>query len=309
VSDNYLKLDSGESVFFDRELETIRAKTYDVKFQEPKLLNILPISMEGDPTVDTITHRVYTRVGIAKMGGTMYATDFPPVDVYGTEISVKVKPVHNSYGYNKDEIMAAMRVGKPLESMRANAARKAMDMKLDEIARSGETATGLYGLFNYPGISEYAVPATGTGTSKLWTNKTSDQILTDLFGIQNYIVNATNGIEVPDVLALPLEYFNLIATKRLDADSEETVLSYFLRVSQYVKRVEWFAQLATASSTGGLMMVAWKNDSDHLVFDMPLPFTQEDIDRDGLRYVVPCRAKTAGVTVFYPKSVAFGVFS
>lgn len=299
------KLDAGESVFFARELETIRAKVFETKLEEPKLLNMLPMSMEGDPNVDTITHRKYTRVGVAKMGGNMYATDFPPVDVYGEEVSVKVKPVHSSYGYNKDEIAAAAKVGKPLESMRAMASRKAVEMKLDEIARSGEASTNLKGLFNAPSISEYTVPATGTGSSKEWKDKTSDQILTDLFGIQNGIVEATNGIEVPDIIAIPLDSYNLISTKRLANDSEETVLSYFLRVSPYVKRVEWLSQLKTAGASASRRMLCWKNDADHLVFDLPMPFTMEDIDRDGLRYVVPCRAKTAGVTVFYPKSVAF----
>jgi hypothetical protein len=299
------KLDDGQSIFFNRELETIRAKTLETKFEETKLLNILPISMEGSPFVDTITHRKYTRVGIAKMGGNMYATDFPPVDVYGEEFSVKVKPVHASYGYNKDEIGAAMKEGKPLEAMRANAARKAVDWKLDEIARTGEVNTGLYGLFNYPGVSEYTVPATGTGSTKTWSTKTPDQILTDLFGIQNYIVEGTNGIETPNVIALPLDSYQLIATKRLADNSEETVLSYFMRVSPYVKQIIWINQLKTAGVEGAHRMICWRNDAEHLVFDMPLPFTQEDIDRDGLRYVVPCRAKTAGVTVFFPKSVCF----
>ena len=98
----YLNLDSGESIFFTRELETIRAAAYDVIFDEPKLFNILPKSMEGDPLATDITHRQFTRVGVAKMGGGDYATDFPPVDVYGTEFTVKVKPVHASYGYNKE---------------------------------------------------------------------------------------------------------------------------------------------------------------------------------------------------------------
>jgi len=41
------------------------------------------------------------------------------------------------------------------------------------------------------------------------------------------------------------------------------------------------------------------------VLDIPMPFTQEEIMVDGLEYVVPCRAKIAGVTVFYPLSVAY----
>jgi hypothetical protein len=308
MSDLNMHMDSGESVFFTRELEKIRAKSYDVKFKETKLLNILPWSTEGDPYMDSITHRSFTRVGMAKMGGGQYATDFPRVDVYGTEVTVKVKPVHDSYGYNLDEIRAAAKVNKPLEAMRANAARKAIDMKLEEIAVQGEATTGLNGLFNHPDISEYTVPDGTAGTTD-WESKTSDEILADLNGIVNYIITSTNGIETPDIMALPLTSFNVIAQKRLSTDSEKTVLKYFLENNPYIKRVEWFTELETMGAAGGdstKRFVAWKNDPDHLVLDMPMPFTQEETLKDGLEYVVPCRSKTAGVTFFYPLSACFG---
>ena len=305
MSDYSIKLDSGESIFFTRELEKIRNKSYDVKFQEPKLLNILPWDTSTPEYVDTITHRSFTRVGMAKMGGTQYATDFPRVDVYGTETSVKVKPIHAAYGYNLDEIKAANAMNRPLESMRAVAARKAVEMKLNDIVENGEASTGLTGLFNAPGISEYTVPA-GAATTKTWATKTSDEILADLNGIVNYIITSTNGIETPDIMAMPLSSYNLISQKRLSTDSEKTVLVYFLENNPYIKRIEWFTTLETAGTGGTKMFITWKNDPDHLVVDMPLAFRQEPVLQDGLSFNVPCRAKTAGVTVFYPKSVAWG---
>lgn len=305
MSDYSIKLDSGESIFFTRELEKIRNKSYDVKFQEPKLLNILPWDTSTPEYVDTITHRSFTRVGMAKMGGTQYATDFPRVDVFGTETSVKVKPIHAAYGYNLDEIKAANAMNRPLESMRAVAARKAVEMKLNDIVENGEASTGLIGLFNASGISEYTVPA-GAATTKTWATKTSDEILADLNGIVNYIITSTNGIETPDIMAMPLSSYNLISQKRLSTDSEKTVLTYFLENNPYIKRVEWFTTLETAGASGAKRFMAWKNDPDHLVVDMPLAFRQEPVLQDGLSFNVPCRAKTAGVTIFYPKSVCFG---
>ena len=126
--DDLLHLDSGESIFFTRELETIRAKTYDIKYDDNfKMLATLPISMEGDPLDIDITHRSYGRVGIAKMGGGDYATDFPSVDIFATETTVKVYPVQASYRYNKDEIARAAKMNRPLESLRA-AAKSGQDV-------------------------------------------------------------------------------------------------------------------------------------------------------------------------------------
>lgn len=312
----YMRLDANESIFFTRELESIRARSYDVKYDDLfKMLYLLPISTEGDPLATQITHRVYGRVGVAKMGGGDYATDFPSVDIYGKEETVKIYPVHVSYKYNKDEIARAAKLNKPLEAGRANAARKAIESKLNSVAISGDSVTGVKGLFNATGISTYTVPK-GEGSVKKtnWETKTSDEILADLYGIANQIVSNTKGIEVPDTIALPLTSYQLIERKRLSDDSEKTVLTYFLENSKNIKRIEWFNELETAAPSSQAYnstkaMYCWKNDADHLVFDLPMPFTQEELMVDGLEYVVPCRAKTAGVTIFYPLSVcrAYGI--
>jgi len=304
-----MHLDANESIFFNRELETIRAKSYDVKYDDNfKMLALLPISMEGDPLDTQITHRVYSRVGVAKMGGGDYATDFPSVDVFGSEVTVKVYPIHASYKYNKDEIARAARANKPLEQMRANAARKAIDKKLNDVAMNGDTVTGATGLFNAPGISSYTVPEGATGSKTNWETKTADEILADLYGISNYIITSTKGIEIPDIIALPLTSYQLIERKRLSSDSEKTVLNYFLENSKNIKQIVWFNELETFAPNDVLYdsnkaMFCWKNDADHLVLDLPMPYTQEELWVDGMEYVVPCRARTAGVTVFFPLSV------
>lgn len=309
----YMHLDANESIFFNRELETIRAKSYDVKYDDNfKMLALLPISMEGDPLDTQITHRVYGRVGVAKMGGGDYATDFPSVDVFGSEVTVKVYPIHASYKYNKDEIARAARANKPLEQMRANAARKAIDKKLNDVAMNGDTVTGATGLFNAPGISSYTVPGGATGSKTNWETKTADEILADLYGISNYIITSTKGIEIPDTIALPLTSYQLIERKRLSSDSEKTVLNYFLENSKNIKNIVWFNELETAAPSSQSYhsrkaMYCWKNDADHLVLDVPQPFKQDELWVDGREYVVPCIARCGGVTVFYPMSVAKGL--
>lgn len=312
----YMHLDANESIFFNRELETIRAKSYDTKYDDNfKMLALLPISMEADPLDFQITHRVYSRVGVAKMGGGDYATDFPSVDVFGTEVTVKVYSIQASYKYNKDEIARAARAGKPLEAMRANAARKAIEKKLNDIAMVGESTTGVKGLFNASGISTYTVPKGATGSKTNWETKTADEILADLYGISNQIITNTKGIEIPDVIALPLTSYQLIERKRLSSDSEKTVLTYFLENSKNIKQIVWFNELETfapnnAAYDSNKAMFCWKNDADHLVLDLPMPYNQDSgVWQDGMEYVVPCRARTAGVTVFFPLAVCscFGI--
>jgi hypothetical protein len=122
-----MRLDRGESVFFAREVEHIKTQTYDAKPKELKGLMLIPISTDASPGARLITYRRYASVGFAKIISD-YANDFPRVDVYGEEESIKVYSIGDSYGYNIMEIReAAMTPGKNLELRRATSACRAHD--------------------------------------------------------------------------------------------------------------------------------------------------------------------------------------
>lgn len=296
-------IDANESAFFKRELEVVKSKTFDVKYKPNVALALFPMSAEN-PAAEVITWRQFSRVGMAKMISD-YAQDFPRVDIYGVEYSVKPKDIGSSYGYSIAEIRRAAMAGLPLETRRAEAARRAIEDKLNYIAFNGDTATGLNGFFDYPGITEYTVASGGTGGTKTWSTKTADQILDDMNGIVHAIVSATNGIEQPDTMLLPLEQYNLITTKRLSTDSDTTVLEYFLKTNRYIKRVEWVTDLKTAGDSSTARMMVYVNDSDHLNLEIPLMFEQFEADKTGMSYSIPCMARTAGLLIFYPGSVGY----
>src|SRR5687768_14776013 len=87
---NESKLDASESVFFARELEEVRAKTYDIKYENLKALTFVPIDTSIDPAVESITYRQYDSVGVAKWIAS-YAKDFPRADVKAVEFTTKVR--------------------------------------------------------------------------------------------------------------------------------------------------------------------------------------------------------------------------
>jgi hypothetical protein len=119
------------------------------------------------------------------------------------------------------------------------------------------------------------------------------------------VVAATNGVEIPDTMLLPLAQFNQIGTKRLGTYSDTTVLDYFLKTNQYVKKVEWLNELSTGSDTSGTRAIVFKNDADHLELVLPVPFEQFEAEKKGLAYTVPCLARIGGVVFHYPLSIGF----
>lgn len=299
------KLDANESAFFENELKYVKSKAYDTKQKPLKGLTLIPISTEAGVGVRDITFQRYTGIGFAKVISD-YAKDLPRADVYGEEVTVKVRSIGASYGYTIDEIRASQVSGKRLDQRKAAAARRAIEQKLNALALRGDANSKIQGLLNYPGISDYTVPADGTSSSKNWSKKTADQIVRDISGLTTLVMSSTNGVEAPTDLILPLDQYNLIATTRVGSNSDKTILAYVLETHPSLKRIDWLVELKGAGSSGTDRMMCFVKDEDHMTFELPLPFEQFDAQQEGLEFSVPCMAKTAGVIVYYPLSIAYG---
>ena len=128
----YQNLDANESIFFARELEYIKKRTYDIRYPEYKATAMIPVSGEAGPGATSITYQSFDRVGIMKIIAN-YADDLPRSDVFGVEYSVPVKSLGGSYGYSIQEIRSAAMAGKPLTARKANATRQSYEQKVNQI--------------------------------------------------------------------------------------------------------------------------------------------------------------------------------
>ena len=59
---------AGESLFFARQLEYIRPQLYERKFPTRKARQHFPVNTEGGSGLESITHRISSRAGIAALG-------------------------------------------------------------------------------------------------------------------------------------------------------------------------------------------------------------------------------------------------
>ena len=59
------RFDSAEdaSVFFARELDHVKAQSYDVEYPELTALHLFPQTSEADPGAETITYYTYDKTG------------------------------------------------------------------------------------------------------------------------------------------------------------------------------------------------------------------------------------------------------
>jgi hypothetical protein len=299
------KLDANESAFFKRQLEYIKSQTYDVKYKNLKAVSLIPVSTEAPSGADTITFRRFSKIGFAKIISD-YANDFPRVDVVGEEQQAQVRSLGDSYGYSIKEVRRAQMAGLNLDQRRAETARRAIDELVNEIAFNGDSDYNLQGLIDYPGITEYTVPNDGTGSSKLWSTKTPDQIVRDVTGMVDAIVDPTNGREAPDTLLLPVSQYLIIANTRMTDGNDKTIMTYIRENNPFIQRIEWVTELKTAGAGSTDRMMLYMNDPRNLTLEIPQPFEQFAPQQKGMEFEVPCHAETGGVIVYYPLSICFG---
>jgi hypothetical protein len=300
------RLDANETFWFARELEYIKAKSYDIQFPKLKALaGLMPISTEAGPGAEAITFTQYEPTGMARVISN-YADDLPRADIRGKQFTSMVKSIGVSYGYSMQEIRNAMFAGKPLQQRQANAARLANDQKVNRLAWFGDSDFNLQGFLYAPNVPAASVPNDGTGPSTLWVNKTPDQILRDMNELANGIVALTNGVESPDTLILPIAQYTLIASTPRSANSDTTILEYFLQNNPFITNVDWVYELTGAGPLGVDIMVAYENNPDKFTLEIPMPYTQYAPQERNLEFEVPCESRFGGVIIYYPLSLSIG---
>jgi hypothetical protein len=293
--------DADDSIFFSRELEYVKRRTYDKKFKQLRYTNFLPVSTEADPGADTITADSYDQVGMAKIISN-YADDLPRCDVKATQNTVHVRGLGDSYGFNVQQIRAARLAKKRLPERKAMAARRGIEQLINNIAWTANGEDGMYGLFYFPNISVTSAP---TGS---WASATGLQMVADMMHAVDYVSTSTNGVEVADTLLMSLAKLRLLTKAPLQTGSDTTPLEYFQKQRPWVK-IDWLQECDALDPkpSGGAgpvdVMVAYAKDEDHVTLEMPQMFEQFPAQPRNLEQVVPCHARTAGVFVHYPLSV------
>lgn len=298
-----IRMDAG-NVYFARDLEYVKSKTYDTIQAPLKAMQLFPVVSTAGWN-DSIKYDSYTSQGMAQIIAN-FAEDLPTVNVTAVENIATVKEVGVSYSFSYKDAQQSMLGQKQLPTRLANAAAQAHRQTWNSIAFYGASEYNLPGFLTNTNITN-ATAATGAASDTLWSTKTADEILADMNGAPNDIVSLTNGVWEPDTIALPVSQYSLISSLRI-SDTNITVLDFFLKNSPYIKEVipanelssEQLAANGLDSTFTDSVMICYKRSEDVLSLEMPIPFTQLDQRPKGLGYEVPCLSRIAGVLVYYP---------
>lgn len=293
------------SIFFERELEHIKAKTFEVQYADIMFRSLWPVATDTNPGATHITYQVYDKRGMAKIINT-YAGDLPRADVDGREVTVPVRTIGSSFGYSRKEILSARMAGKPLEQRRADSARRAIEEFMNNVSLFGDSDSGLYGVLTHPNIPVSDVP-NGAALTPQWSTKTADEILDDINAIFGEIKVNTKGKESANTLLLPLAQWNLIFTKRVP-DLSMTIAQLVIQNSPYLSSpsdIVAVPQLEGAGTLGVDVMVAYPKDPMKVEFEIPEDIVFHPEERRNLEVITPVTAECGGLNVYYP--LAFNI--
>ena len=245
-----------------------------------------------------------------------YSTDLPRADVNGKPSIAVVKSIGDSYGYSAQEMRASRLAGKSLDVRKAESARYQIDNLTNKIAWMGDEESGLMGVLSTgQNIPLFTITAGADSGKTTWLEKSADEILYDVNGMQKQVAKLTKNVERPDTLCVPSDVFMDMSTRRIP-DTSTTVKSFLLEHAPYLKNVVSASELDSdsvetnpyAKATGGQgVAFLFSNDIRKLSLENPMPFYQYPLQVRNLETVIPCEARTAGVIVYYPLSALIAV--
>lgn len=292
-----------DNAFVARQLEFVRAAALAPAEVPLKSRSLVPTDNSVPEGALTHTYRQWKMTGSAAFIADK-ADDLPTVETGSEEHSVRMHLIGDSYEYSHQELLNAQFAQVPLDQRMALAARRAIELKIEEVAKSGDAGHGLLGFFNQSGTAEYELPTDGTDSSALWSKKDSAKICRDLSGMADSVYYGTNETEVPDTIVLPVEAFKLIANTPYSEESPDTILTTFLRNSQMIRTIVPWSAAEYAGAEGVGRAVCYRRSNEVLVH-LISEFQQLPIEVRGLKYVVPCIARSGGVVVFRPLAMSY----
>jgi hypothetical protein len=287
-------------IWFARQLDYIKTKVYERLYPAMNANRLVPDATDVPEWAETVTVRAFTNVGMAKVISN-YADDLPRADVMGSQRTVIVKTIGDSYGYNVNELRASKATGVGLDARKAEAARRAMDLKIATIKLRGDPDYGLFGIFNHPNITEFIFPAPGD-----WATLTGDQIYTNLNAWIAAYKTSTLGVHTANYLALAPKAWQAAQTKFVTASPglPVTPLQLFSSQNPNITIEEIWECKAADIATGKDVGLLYELSADNLSHEYVMPFTQLPPEARNLEIVVDCLARTGGVQVYYPLSLS-----
>ncbi len=296
-----LHTDAGESIFLERQLEAVETRLYEKKLRELKYRQYIPVTGVAGAGASVISYYLYTKIGMAKIIANP-SDDLPRSDVFAQRFTQQVHNEGTSFGYSTRDLRQAVFAGVPLDTMKADAARRGIHELENTLAWTGDSTHGMVGLLAHPNIPTVQAPLDATATTRNWSGKTSGEIIDDIKLMTSGIRQATRGVHQANVLLLPIAQYDIIALLPRSDLSDQTVLEFITKPGNSfgLSKVDWIIELEGAGTGGSDMALCYELDDEVLQFHIPMEMQMLPPQARNMEFIIPVEAEIGGVVVRYP---------
>jgi hypothetical protein len=239
----------------------------------PKLV---PVVTEGNEWAKSVTFFSMDKTGQADWFHHL-ASDIRIADVMRNKYEVGLEMAGIGYRYSLEELGQAMMIPNlNLTVERADAARRAAEEFLNQVALYGDTVKGWTGLLNDTNVSQGYAIADGTGSSRLWSTKTGDQMVRDVNSVLTSVYTVSLTIETANTVLMDPAHFTQMANTRLPnttMNALEWLRQYnaYTALTQQPLTIMAARGLETAGLGGTSRLMAYRRDPQIVKFHLPMP--------------------------------------
>ncbi|ETK19299.1 hypothetical protein H097_10582 [Pseudomonas sp. FH4] len=283
----------------------IERQVNEIVYADIQYPGLIPVDTSAPEWIKSVTYYSSDKVGKADwINGN--ADDIPLASTERTKFETSVHMAGIGYGYGLEEISQAQMLGLSLTADDASAARRAYEEMVDRVALAGDASKGFSGLFNFPGVTA------GTAVTGNWGPATADQILADVNTSLTVQAAGTMFTAFSDTLLLPYSKFLLLATRKVNDQGLESILTYLQKNNVYTATtgrpllLKGLNGLDTAGAGGTARMISYRRDPSVLKMHIPMPHRFLPVYQAGpIRWEVPGIFRLGGVDIRRPAEVRY----
>lgn len=294
------RTDAEFQLLFNRALEAIDNRVFDVKYGATRARELIP-SMTGGSGVNEAktlyTYELKDMIGGTRFIGSM-TTDLPTQNVFKTRFSQRIEGIGNMVHYNRQEARALID-GSNLDIVaeRLQAAQRSTAQFMDNIFAFGDAARDLKGALNHPDVT-----AANASTTN-WAAATVDQIIEAINEPISLMQSSTLEVERPDTVLMPPTVMRELMVRRIP-DTGMSLMEYIRNTFPGISFLEWhLLEAAGAGSTR--RMVIMRRDEEVMAGLVPMEFRRYEPIYKGYGWDIPTEARIGGVVVRYPRAILY----
>lgn len=216
------------------------------------------------------------------------------------------------------ELESAAKLGRPVDQQKFEGMQLKHQMDIDEQVYIGDTIMGDFGLTNSSSVTNTgSLPATGTGSSILWANKTNDQILSDVNTALTSVWAASAWAVMPNRLLINPTNYGFIATAKVSQAGNISILQYIRENNLITKggqgQLEIYpAKWCAGAGSGGTIgnesttnrMVCYSKDKRRVRYPMTL-LQRTPIQYDAIWHKTTYFCRLGVMEPVYPATIGY----